>query len=50
MQDPGTIYDDSGVETFDLPGEPDLILGRCFIEVCNSMLLFGYMEISCSYW
>nr|CAB3483467.1 unnamed protein product [Digitaria exilis] len=32
---PGTIYDDSGVETFDLPGEPDLILGRCFIEVEN---------------
>ncbi|KAG8087937.1 hypothetical protein GUJ93_ZPchr0010g10912 [Zizania palustris] len=32
---PGTIYDDSGVETFDLPGEPDIILGRCFIEVEN---------------
>ncbi|KAK3122138.1 hypothetical protein QOZ80_8BG0665580 [Eleusine coracana subsp. coracana] len=32
---PGTIYDDSGVETFDLPGEPNLILGRCFIEVEN---------------
>uniref|UniRef100_A0A0E0LWU6 SBP-type domain-containing protein n=1 Tax=Oryza punctata TaxID=4537 RepID=A0A0E0LWU6_ORYPU len=32
---PGTIYDDSGVETFDLPGEPHLILGRCFIEVEN---------------
>jgi hypothetical protein len=30
---PGTIYDDSGVETFDLPGEPNLTLGRCFIEV-----------------
>lgn len=39
---PGTIYDDSGVETFDLPGQPDLILGRCFIEVCkieNLMIL-----------
>ncbi|KAL5669831.1 hypothetical protein ACJX0J_022052, partial [Zea mays] len=32
---PGTIYDDSGVETFDLPGQPDLILGRCFVEVEN---------------
>ncbi|KAF7108428.1 hypothetical protein CFC21_108912 [Triticum aestivum] len=32
---PGTIYDDSGVETFDLPGEPSLTLGRCFIEVEN---------------
>ncbi|XP_024316742.1 squamosa promoter-binding-like protein 15 isoform X2 [Brachypodium distachyon] len=32
---PGTIYDDSGVETFNLPGEPNLILGRCFIEVEN---------------
>ncbi|XP_066353829.1 squamosa promoter-binding-like protein 15 [Miscanthus floridulus] len=32
---PGTIYDDSGVETFDLPGQPDLNLGRCFIEVEN---------------
>jgi hypothetical protein len=32
---PGTIYDDSGVETFDLPGEPHLSLGRCFIEVEN---------------
>ncbi|KAL6858946.1 hypothetical protein ACP4OV_017948 [Aristida adscensionis] len=32
---PGTIYDDSGVETFELPGEPHLILGRCFIEVEN---------------
>lgn len=32
---PGTIYDDSGVETFDLPGEPHLILGRYFIEVEN---------------
>ncbi|ONM02945.1 SBP-transcription factor16 [Zea mays] len=32
---PGTIYDDSGVETFDLPGQPDFILGRCFIEVEN---------------
>ncbi|XP_047085812.1 squamosa promoter-binding-like protein 15 [Lolium rigidum] len=32
---PGTIYDDSGLETFDLPGEPNLILGRCFIEVEN---------------
>lgn len=30
---PGTIYDDSGVETFDLPGEPNLTLGRCFVEV-----------------
>ena len=28
MQDPGTIYDDSGVETFDLPGEPDLYRWR----------------------
>nr|AQQ11820.1 squamosa-promoter binding protein-like protein [Bambusa multiplex] len=32
---PGTIYDDSGVETFDLPGEPHLTIGRCFIEVDN---------------
>ncbi|CAM0911996.1 unnamed protein product [Alopecurus aequalis] len=32
---PGTIYDDSGLETFDLPGEPNLTLGRCFIEVEN---------------
>lgn len=32
---PGTIYDDSGLETFDLPGEPDLTIGRCFIEVEN---------------
>ncbi|KAL5220789.1 hypothetical protein ABZP36_025502 [Zizania latifolia] len=32
---PGTIYDDSGVETFDLPGEPHIILGRYFIEVEN---------------
>uniref|UniRef100_J3MUD8 SBP-type domain-containing protein n=1 Tax=Oryza brachyantha TaxID=4533 RepID=J3MUD8_ORYBR len=32
---PGTIYDDSGVETFDLPGEPHLVLGRYFIEVEN---------------
>ncbi|KAL5648096.1 hypothetical protein ACJX0J_042451, partial [Zea mays] len=30
---PGTIYDDSSVETFDLPGQPDLIIGRCFVEV-----------------
>ncbi|KAL5647944.1 hypothetical protein ACJX0J_042299, partial [Zea mays] len=29
---PGTIYDDSGVETFDLPGQLDLIIGRCFVE------------------
>jgi hypothetical protein len=30
------------VETFDLPGQPDFILGRCFIEVRkipNAMLL-----------
>uniref|UniRef100_A0A804MTE4 BZIP domain-containing protein n=1 Tax=Zea mays TaxID=4577 RepID=A0A804MTE4_MAIZE len=32
---PGTIYDDSGVETFDLPGKLDLIIGRCFVEVEN---------------
>ncbi|AQK85512.1 Squamosa promoter-binding-like protein 14 [Zea mays] len=32
---PGTIYDDSGVETFDLTGKPDLIIGRCFVEVEN---------------
>eukprot|EP00267_Zea_mays_P029804 XP_008660717.2 uncharacterized protein LOC103639784 [Zea mays] len=32
---PGTIYDDSGVETFDLPRKPDLIIGRCFVEVEN---------------
>ncbi|KAL6661791.1 hypothetical protein ACP70R_001175 [Stipagrostis hirtigluma subsp. patula] len=32
---PGTIYDDSGVETFDLPGEPHVLLGRYFIEVEN---------------
>jgi hypothetical protein len=35
---PGTIYDDSGLETFDLPGEPNLILGRCFIEVCVTLI------------
>uniref|UniRef100_A0A804R340 Uncharacterized protein n=1 Tax=Zea mays TaxID=4577 RepID=A0A804R340_MAIZE len=33
---PGTIYDDSGVETFDLPRKPDLIIGRCFVEVCKN--------------
>uniref|UniRef100_A0A804PCC6 DUF1664 domain-containing protein n=2 Tax=Zea mays TaxID=4577 RepID=A0A804PCC6_MAIZE len=32
---PSTIYDDSGVETFDLTGKPDLIIGRCFVEVEN---------------
>jgi hypothetical protein len=31
---PGTIYDDSGMEIFDFPGdEPPINLGRCFIEV-----------------
>nr|XP_029122793.1 squamosa promoter-binding-like protein 15 isoform X2 [Elaeis guineensis] len=32
---PGTIYDDSSVETFDFPGGSPKIFGRCFIEVEN---------------
>ncbi|AQK66115.1 Squamosa promoter-binding-like protein 14 [Zea mays] len=30
---PSTIYDDSGVETFDLTGKPDLIIGRCLLSL-----------------
>ncbi|XP_017699940.2 squamosa promoter-binding-like protein 15 [Phoenix dactylifera] len=32
---PGTIYDDSSVESFDFPGGSPKIFGRCFIEVEN---------------
>ncbi|KAJ6809285.1 squamosa promoter-binding-like protein 15 isoform X2 [Iris pallida] len=32
---PGTIYDDSSMESFNLPGEFSDAFGRCFIEVEN---------------
>ncbi|XXG46349.1 hypothetical protein AAC387_Pa02g1215 [Persea americana] len=31
----GTIYDDSSIENFDLPGGEPNVFGRCFIEVEN---------------
>jgi len=34
---PGTIYDDSSLESFSLPGGLPNAFGRCFVEVttCN---------------
>ncbi|XP_072977182.1 squamosa promoter-binding-like protein 15 [Typha angustifolia] len=42
---PGTIYDDSSMETFDFPGGPPLVLGRCFIEVENGFKGNGFPVI-----
>ncbi|KAL5648234.1 hypothetical protein ACJX0J_042589, partial [Zea mays] len=47
---PGTIYDDSGVETFDLPGQPDLIIGRCFVDVCKNFKCCAFTKTCCLHW
>lgn len=34
----GTIYDDSSIVNFDLPGGEPNVFGRCFIEVKSSFM------------